>query len=279
MQRDYCVTLALCSKLCITWAVGTKNAMQAEDYSYLYELEESFWWFAGMREISSVLLDPLCTPARKRTILDAGCGTGGNLSWLERNAGGGRVVGIDLIGEALRFCGKRKHKRLVQATVTGLPFMDSAFDLLTSFDVLAQLPGEGADECAISEMYRVLKPGGISFVRVPAYEWLRSGHDRALGTQRRYRLGTLLKKMERAGFHVLCATYANSLLLPVAALRRLALKPLGLADKGSDVKPLSPGLQWLNPMLLSVLKTEARLLRQQRRSLGMGLSAIRIAEK
>jgi SAM-dependent methyltransferase len=253
--------------------------MQVKDYSYLYELEESFWWFAGMREITSVLLDPLCTPARKRMILDAGCGTGGNLSWLERNAGGGRVIGIDLSGNALRFCGKRKHERLVQATVTGLPFMDSTFDLLTSFDVLAQLPGEGMDECAISEMYRVLKPGGVSFVRVPAYEWIHSSHDRALGTQKRYRLGVLTEKMKRAGFHILRVTYANSLLLPIAALRRLALKPLGLADEGSDVKPLSPGLQWLNPMLLSVLKTEARLLRHPRRSLGMGLSAICIAEK
>ena len=29
--------------------------MQAEDYEYLYRLEEDFWWFPGMREITAAL--------------------------------------------------------------------------------------------------------------------------------------------------------------------------------------------------------------------------------
>src|SRR5437868_8269964 len=71
--------------------------MQTEDYDYLYLLEESFWWFVGMREISAALLDPLCPPTRNRIILDAGCGTGANLEWLSRYAGQGRIIGIDVI--------------------------------------------------------------------------------------------------------------------------------------------------------------------------------------
>lgn len=254
--------------------------MQAEDYAYLYELEENFWWFAGMREITASLLDSYCLPAHTRTILDAGCGTGGNLSFLERYAGGGHVVGIDLINEALRFCRERKHVGLLaQASVSDLPFREAVFDLLTSFDVLVQLPGEGADERAVREMYRVLKPGGICFVRVAAYRWMLSGHDHALGTQRRYRLGVLTEMLERAGFDILRATYANSLLLPVAAVRRLVLKPIRLADGGSDVKPLAPALQWINGAMKMLLKNEARILKRPRGRLRAGLSAICIARK
>lgn len=253
--------------------------MQEEDYDYLYSLEENLWWFAGMREITAALLDPVCPPARDRAILDAGCGTGGNLAWLARYAGKGRVVGIDLVPTALSFCRERQHQYLAQASVTDLPFADSAFDLLTSFDVLVQLPGEGADERAMREMYRVLRPGGIAFVRVAAYEWMRSGHDEALGTQRRYHLDVLVKKMEQAGFKILRATYANSLLLPVAALRRLVLKRIGLADRGSDVKPFPPRLQWLNRVMTSVLSSEAHLLKLPQSKLLAGLSAICITEK
>jgi hypothetical protein len=85
--------------------------------------------------------------------------------------------------------------------------------------------------------------------------------------------------MEGAGFRVLRSSYANSLLLPVAALRRLLLKRLGLADRGSDVKPLPPGLGWLNGAMAGALKFEARLLRGRGFDLPFGLSVICVAER
>ncbi len=253
--------------------------MRAEDYADLYALEENFWWFAGMQEITAALLDPVCPPARDRLVLDAGCGTGGNIEWLARYAGNGRIVGIDLVPDALRFCRAHEHKCLTQASVTHLPFADSIFDLVTSFDVLVQLPGAGSDERAMREMHRVLRPGGVAFVRVAAYEWMRSGHDEALGTARRYHLTALNERMQRAGFNIRRATYANTTLLPAAMLRRLVLKPAGLADGGSDVKPLSPKLQWLNRALAGVLRGEARVLKHPGSKLRAGLSAICVAEK
>jgi hypothetical protein len=74
-------------------------------------------------------------------------------------------------------------------------------------------------------------------------------HDQALGTQRRYTRPELAAKLTESGFRVLRATYANTTLLPLAIVRRLILKRLGLADSGSDVKPLPKGLGWLNAIL------------------------------
>jgi SAM-dependent methyltransferase len=252
--------------------------MQTEDYEYLYRLEETFWWFAGMREIAAALLDPFLPPAA-RVILDAGCGTGGNLEWLARYAGNGHVVGIDLISTAMEFCRKRDRRRLVQASATDLPFADESFDLITSFDVLVQIPGRGADDLAMREMFRALKPGGVAFVRGAAYGWMKSGHDRALGTQRRYRLDELREKLKRAGFEILRETYANSLLFPAVAIRRLLLKRLGLAAEGSDVKPLPQNLQWVNRVMTNALLWEAKRLRAPKARLPAGLSAICVAQK
>jgi SAM-dependent methyltransferase len=253
--------------------------LRSQDYADLYALEESYWWFLGMRRVTAALLDPVCSPNRARDVLDAGCGTGGMLTWLGRYAGEGRVAGVDISSDALAFCRERGLRNLAQASVTALPFADSTFDLVTSFDVLVQLPGEGSDEVAMREMFRVLRPGGVAFVRAAAYAWMRSGHDEALGTQRRYQLGEISGKLTGAGFRVRRATYANSLLLPAAAMRRLVLKRLGLADSGSDVKPLPPNLAWLNRALISALAAEARLLKSPAAKLPAGLSTICVAEK
>jgi SAM-dependent methyltransferase len=251
--------------------------MRAQDYADLYALEESLWWFVGMREVTRAVLDPLCPPGRNRDVLDAGCGTGGMLTWLERYAGGGRLAGIDFSAHALDFCRSRGLGDVAEASVTALPFANETFDLVTSFDVLVQLPGEGSDELAMREMFRVLRPGGIAFTRAAAYEWMRSGHDAALNVQRRYTLPQLAERMERAGLRVRRTTYANCLLLPVAVVRRLVLKRLGLADRGSDVRP--PGSEWLNRALANALKAEARLLKSPGAQLPAGLSVICIAER
>ncbi len=253
--------------------------MKHEDFAFLYELEEDLWWFAGMREITAVLLDEFLPPLPDRKILDAGCGTGGMISWLERYAEKENIYGIDVVKDALVFCRERDQKLLAQASAIALPFPDAAFDLITSFDVLVQIPGEGSDIAALGEMYRTARRGGIVFVRVAAYNWMRSGHDEALSTQRRYTLKEISGKMEAVGFEILRATYANSFLLPVAAVRRLILKRIGLSDKGSDVKPLPEKLAWLNRILKNSLSKEAKILSRPKAKLPAGLSAICVARK
>jgi ubiquinone/menaquinone biosynthesis C-methylase UbiE len=253
--------------------------MQNEDYAYLAQLEADFWWFRGMREIAAVLLDPYLAAPRDRTILDAGCGTGGNLEWLRRYAGQGPIIGLDYVNTALQFCQQAGHHRLVQASATDLPFADASIDLVTSFDVIVQIPGTGSDIQAIAEMSRVLKPGGFAFVRGPAYEWMKSGHDAALDTQRRYTLPQLNARLTDGGLRVVRQTYANSFLFPLAALRRQVLKRLGLADAGSDVKPLPVSLRWLNGLMESTLRREAKLLRTPNFQFRFGLSAICIVQK
>lgn len=252
--------------------------MHAKDYEDLYSTEENMWWFAGMREISGALLDDYCRKDFER-VLDIGCGTGINLKWLERYAEPSAIKGLDVDTYALSFCRQRGKNHLVQASATDLPFPAEFFDLITSFDVLVQILGEKSDEQAIAEMYRILKPGGIAFVRVAAYQWMFSGHDRAVKTQRRYNLPEISQKLEAAGFRILRKTYANSILFPAAVFRRVILKKIGFADSGSDVKALPPSLEWLNRMMKRMMFLEARYLKRQNRKLPFGLSAVCIAQK
>ena len=75
------------------------------------------------------------------------------------------------------------------------------------------------------------------------------------------------------------APYANTVLFPVAAVRRLVLMRLGVAAADSDVKPMPRGLQWTNRLLVGALRLEARLLSRPWGRLPFGLSTIVVLRK
>ena len=247
--------------------------MRAEDFDLLYSLEEKYWWFAAMRHITdTIAARELRTPNIR--ILDAGCGTGFNLGYY--GSGNGRdIFGLDITKEALDWVRERGFHKAVQASVTEIPYQSGMFDLVFSFDVLQQLPND-INESGIREMHRVLKPGGHLFIRVAAFEWLRSSHDEELHTLHRFTRDELAGKLARAGFDLEWISYANGFLFPVILMRRL-LKHAGIG-KGTDVKPLPQGLRWLDSIFRTVLAREAEWFKSGRR-LPFGLSVICYARK
>jgi ubiquinone/menaquinone biosynthesis C-methylase UbiE len=250
--------------------------MSPEEFKALYELEEGYWWFVGMRRIVAALLDPFLVPGPLR-ILDVGCGTGLMLSWWQERPGTERIFGADPSPVALQFCARRGHQLLARASVTGLPFPSESFDLVTCFEVLDWFSVEKVKGPA-SELSRVLKPGGLLFVRVPAFERLYSEHDRAIGTVHRYTAPELRQALVAQGLVLERLTYANALLFPLAAVWRW-LHRSPRPDPQSDVRPLPKGLRWLNLPLTGLLALEAAWLRCFPWRLPFGLSLIAVARK
>ena len=245
--------------------------MEPEEYASIYHLEQSHWWYTGMREISLALLDALLPRKQGLTILDAGCGTGGMMLALAQY---GSVIGIDFSPLALKYCRERRLQRMAQASVTDLPFMEDAFDLVTCFDVLYHL-GVADDTRALREYCRVLRRGGHLLLRLPAFEWLRAAHDATVHTRHRYTREEVRAKVTQAGFRALRLSYANTLLFPLAVASRLAQRLQGKAkERVSDVREASP---LMNAALRAPLALEARLL--PKLELPVGLSIVCLAEK
>jgi hypothetical protein len=125
-------------------------------------------------------------------------------------------------------------------------------------------------------MQRVLRPGGYLFIRVPAFEWMRSSHDEELHTLHRFGQQELVRKLIQAGFKIQRSTYANTFLFPVVVVRRL-LKFAGIG-RGTDVRPLPAVLGWIDPIFRRILGAEATVLRWGGR-FPFGLSVICYAQK
>lgn len=238
----------------------------------MFQLEDAYWWYVGMRRIVERLLErQFVNGSRDLQILDAGAGTGGSLALLNRY---GNVTSFDFSQAAAEMYRTRESGRIFVASIDAIPLADECFDLVTSFDVICQLPAP-SDQQALHELARVLKPGGGVIVRVPAFQFLHGPHDVVLHTQHRYSAQEMSEMLRKAGLQPLRITYANTLLFPVALARRLVSKVVKSANPTeSDVRPV-PGI--LNKLLTGVLTAEAPIV--QRVSLPFGLSVIAIARK
>ena len=243
--------------------------MEKEEYDIMFRLEESHWWYIGMRRIVNEVLNEFLPQRSGLRILDAGCGTGGMINFLTRY---GNVVGIDTSSDAISLCCKRDVRHLAQASVTNLPFEDSSFDLIVSFDVLYHQDVLD-DRQALNEFRRVLKPNGHLFLRLPAFDWLRGSHDQRVHTRRRYGASEIKRKLEASGFDVDKVTYANTILFPIALAVR-ASENIFRWQSRLDVE-LAPRL--LNDLLAGVLGMEGKLVR--RASLPWGLSVLAWARR
>lgn len=242
--------------------------MNPAEYDAMFAVEDRHWWYRGVRTEIGSAVRRFAPPAGRW--LDAGCGTGGLLAGLSSMAPG---TGVDISPIGLRLARSRGLTRLARASVSSLPFADEAFSVITSVDVLAHRQVDLPD--ALREHFRCLRPGGLLILQLPAFDALRGGHDDAVWTRRRYRKVEVAEMLRASGFEVREIVYHNSLLFPVAALRRLLARRSLRGEPRSDVSSVAAPI---NAALYRVLELDA-LLRRLGLRLPFGLSVFCVASR
>ena len=200
--------------------------MEAEEYALMDAAEDRMWWY---RALHALVLRALArTPFPPGLpLLDAGCGTGGLLRRIARAMAEGALparplAGFDIATEAIRRArAKVPEARLLLATANDLPFAQESLGAVVSLDVLCH---RAVDERrALAEFRRVLAPGGVLVLNMPAHQWLFSAHDRRVHTRERYSRPLLRARLEAAGFRVAELLHWNSLLFPLMVVQRRLL--------------------------------------------------------
>ncbi|MCA1566485.1 MAG: class I SAM-dependent methyltransferase [Acidobacteria bacterium] len=200
--------------------------MERHTYAIMYEVEGTHWWFAGRRRIlesfvRGIVADLDLGGRRRPRILDVGCGTGANLEMLAQF---GATEGVDVSEDALAFCRARGLHQVKLGAAEQLPYEDGSFDLVTALDVVEHLDD---DSGGLSEMRRVLRPGGRALLFVPAFMWLWGVQDDVSHHRRRYTLPQLTERVRGAGFAVERATYANLTFFAPILAGRLLMRATG----------------------------------------------------
>lgn len=229
------------------------------------ESSPEHWWFRGRLAVLLACLRRALPPGRLR-LLELGCGSGEILAAL---AGFGDAVGMephpDLAAAARRRGLDVRHGSLPDHL--GVP--DHWADVVLLLDVIEHLDD---DRAALTAAARALAVDGTLVVTVPAFPWLWSPHDVALGHRRRYRAATLRDVATRAGFRVERITYFNTLLFPAVVARRLWKR--GRHREGHD---LDETPAFLNGCLERVFAFERHLVPSL--SLPFGTSLLMLARR
>ncbi len=87
--------------------------------------------------------------------------------------------------------------RATVGSILALPHPGASFDLVCAMDILEHVEDDFA---ALSEIARVLRPGGSLLFSVPLYAAAWTEFDAAVGHYRRYEPEELLARLARAGF-------------------------------------------------------------------------------
>jgi 2-polyprenyl-3-methyl-5-hydroxy-6-metoxy-1,4-benzoquinol methylase len=162
-------------------------------------------------------------------ILDVGCGQGRHTCEASRFENV-TVFGVDICSKDIAEANKRLkihkdvgehgggHSTTLVGDIKNLPFENGFFDIVICSEVLEHIPEQ---ETAVSEIVRVLKPGGNLVVSVPRFWpericWALSDsyHNTAGGHVRIYKKKKLVKLLETAGVRNWAAHFAHGLHSP-----------------------------------------------------------------
>ncbi len=238
--------------------------MKEHAYGELHQLERGHWWYRGTRSIYRTLLRQYGLGPCD-SILDLGCGTGGNLELLSHF---GSVTGMDPWRPALML-GPSDAAVLVQGTAETLPFHNDAFGLVAMLGVIEHVTD---DVGMLREARRVCRQGGNILLLTSAFMFLWSQHDEANRHIRRYTARELREMAKSVGLRVRYVSYLNFFLFPVAVLVRLLQR---LFPQGDDPHlDMFPMPEPFNTMLTSLLALEGWLMRWVGLPFGVSLVAI-----
>jgi SAM-dependent methyltransferase len=236
----------------------------AQEYG---ELQKWHWWFRGRQRIVESVLRLKLIDGASRNILSVGCGPAEGLNWLVPFAGkGGKVVGLD--AELIHARGLSGVDFIV-GRLENAPLENSSFDVVLTLDVLEHLDD---DASGLREAVRLLKPGGLLLITVPALPSLWGGQDIVSEHRRRYTRRSLERLLNEAGLENYRTNYFNAFLFPLIAMIRWGRRVIALEDRARmDFDNQRPGM--LNDALAWVFALERHVVNHVSIPIGVSLIA------
>ncbi|MEO5959963.1 MAG: class I SAM-dependent methyltransferase [Opitutaceae bacterium] len=248
--------------------------MNADEYANLARVERDHWYYSGKRRFVREWILRTRAPRAGDTLLDCGAGTGIFAAEMEALC---RVLVLDDHEESLRLLRARfRADQILSLTNGDVPLPDESLEYVTALDVLEHVPD---DTAVVRGFRRLLKPGGLAVVTVPASMALWSDWDVALHHFRRYDRAQLRALFPSDAWEIVFVNYTNVVVYPaVWCVRKWrALRP-GVAANGSA--PVARTEDRIPPaMLNSILRTTFVGMARWRLPFPFGVSLLLVARR
>lgn len=167
-------------------------------------------------------------------ILDVGCGSSFMLEDIQRVFPKALLIGSDYVAPALEnLAVETPGIPLVQMDITRKVFPDEIFDGISILNVLEHVED---DRTAMKNLFRMLKPGGIAVIEVPAGPRLFDAFDKQMKHFRRYAMGELVEKLSAVGFEVVSRSHLGFIVYPAFLVGKLLNKQKLKASESEQKK-------------------------------------------
>ena len=145
-------------------------------------------------------------------VLDVGSSSGFMLRLVRERMPHVSIIGSDFVrGSLENLATDLPDVPLLQFDLTRCPLPDNSVDAVLLLNVLEHIED---DVKAIRQVYRILRPGGIASIEVPANPSLYDTYDKLLMHYRRYSLTGLNRIVRDAGFQIVKQSHLGFFLYP-----------------------------------------------------------------
>ena len=151
-------------------------------------------------------------PQSQVNILEVGCSSGFMLKAIRQAIPQAFVIGSDYVRQPLEnLAAQIPDIPLLQFNLLECPLPDASVDAVVLLNVLEHIKD---DTAALRQLYRILKPGGIVVLEVPAGAGLYDVYDKLLMHFRRYSLPQITNLVQDTGFSVLEKSHLGAFIYP-----------------------------------------------------------------
>lgn len=235
-----------------------------EEYRAMYEAEEKLWWYRILHEKVLNEIQKKFRDNKQIKILDAGCGTGGLMSFLLKN-GYENIQGFDYSIDAVSFC-KERNLSVEHLDITNFDtaFDNHIFDVIINDDVVYQFENSTIKKIFLTFQQK-LKPTGILITNNNAFNIFYGTHDIAVGGKQRFTLSDFEEILKETTLNISYSSYWSLLLSPlILGVRlfqqiQLKLKLIDLTKIKSDVEIPS---DFINSFFYRLVKIEEKAIKR-----------------
>lgn len=174
-------------------------------------------------------------------VVEVGSSSGFFLEALQAGWPSATIIGSDFLAAPLvRLAGRLPDIPLVQFDLVRCPLPDACADAVVLLNVLEHIED---DRAAVGHVARILKPGGIAVVEVPAGPHLYDVYDEHLQHHRRYTSRALAALLRDAGLTVTRASHLGSSVYPAFAVVKRRNRRRASADADAKRRIVEASIQ------------------------------------
>ncbi len=248
--------------------------MSENEFKLYDQLEKDYWWYKARRDILSEFLSHIENRGEK-TILEIGCGTGGNLKYLFSDFK--KRLGLEINETAIMYAKLKlmDRTRIIKGDANELDMEFESINCVALLDVLYHKNINSVD-LILLKINKLLKKDGYLLISDGAFNFLHGTHSETVDSARRFTIKLLTKKLKNSKYRIVKASYWGVLIFFILLIKRVVIEKF-FKDKFFNKSTDFTSISIINNLLYLCVSMEKYILRNGK--IPVGSSVVILAQK